>query len=99
MNVPPAAASATQVPKAIPQLVEGPPGRWRRFVDLAGLAAVVFLAAPLPCALWTVVALGRGLLVPAQLWLTKALVDALAARGASRSFGSGSWWPRCWWSA
>jgi ATP-binding cassette subfamily B protein len=36
--------------------------------------------APLPCALWTAVALVRGLLVPAQLWLTRTLVDALAVQ-------------------
>jgi len=36
--------------------------------------------APGPCAGWAVVAVAQGVLVPAELWLTKHLVDGLAAR-------------------
>jgi ATP-binding cassette subfamily B protein len=44
------------------------------------LVAVVARCAPLASGLWAAAALGRGLIVPVQLWLTKTLVDALAAQ-------------------
>src|SRR6266542_4193253 len=57
-----------------------PPGRRRQLVDLAWLLGRVVGAAPIACGIWLALSLGRGVLVPAQLWLTKRLVDALAAQ-------------------
>jgi ATP-binding cassette subfamily B protein len=65
-------------PKPAPLLETGAPGRLRMLRDLAWLLGLAGRAAPRPCALWATLAVGQGLLVPAQLWLTKLLVDALA---------------------
>ena len=64
--------------KPAPVLQPAQPSRWHMFRDLGWLLGVLFRVAPLPCSLWAVIALLQGLLVPGQLWLTKALVDALA---------------------
>jgi ATP-binding cassette subfamily B protein len=48
--------------------------------DSAWLLWLVVRAAPRWCALWTATTLVQALLVPAQLWLTKTLVDVLAAQ-------------------
>jgi ATP-binding cassette subfamily B protein len=64
--------------KPAPVLPAALPGRWRMVRDLGWLLGVLFRIAPLPCSFWAVIALLQGLLVPAQLWLTRALVDALA---------------------
>jgi ATP-binding cassette subfamily B protein len=57
--------------------------------DLGWLAARGFADAPGPCAVWAATAVARGLLVPAQLWLTKLLLDALQARLQGGSPDSG----------
>ncbi|MGH2354246.1 MAG: hypothetical protein ACRDI2_10195 [Chloroflexota bacterium] len=67
-------------PKAAPQLLPEPSGRWRRLLDHIWLVWLIVRLAPLVCALWTGLTLAEGLLVPAQLWLTKTVVDALAAQ-------------------
>jgi ATP-binding cassette subfamily B protein len=67
-------------PKPAPVLQESAPGRLRMLRDLGWLVGSMARTAPLPCALWSAVALVQGLLVPAQLWLTKTLVDALATQ-------------------
>jgi ATP-binding cassette, subfamily B, bacterial len=64
--------------KPAPVLQPDQPGRWRMFRDLGWLPGVIVRLAPRQCALVAGIALALGLLVPAQLWLTKALVDALA---------------------
>jgi ATP-binding cassette subfamily B protein len=63
-------------------------------VDLGWLTRQAFGDAPLPCAAWSVVAVVRGLLVPAQLLLTRLLLDALQARLSGKGTGSGHalWW-------
>lgn len=80
------------VPKAIPRLAPEQPGRWRQVADLLWLAGVVFRAAPQPSAQWAAVTVARGLLVPAQLWLTKTMVDALAAQVAGTGGQGAAWW-------
>lgn len=58
-----------------------PSANWRQSLcDLSWLVARVSRTAPMPCALWTISSVAAGLLVPAQLWLTKTLVDSLAAQ-------------------
>ncbi|MBE3584149.1 MAG: ABC transporter ATP-binding protein [Limnochordaceae bacterium] len=52
---------------------------------------VAIRVAPLPCGLWALSALAGGVIVPAQLWLTKRLVDALAAHVAGRADHAGGW--------
>ena len=55
---------------------------WRGFCD-----------APFACAVWAVTAAGQGLVVPAQLWLTKLLLDALQSRLAGTDGGRHAlWW-------
>jgi ATP-binding cassette, subfamily B, bacterial len=46
--------------------------------DMGWLLGIIVRLAPRQCAFVAGIALALGLLVPAQLWLTKALVDALA---------------------
>jgi len=64
--------------KPAPVLQPDQPGRWRMVRDLCWLLGVIVRLASRPCALVAALALILGLLTPAQLWLTKALVDALA---------------------
>ncbi len=74
----PAPSSAAPT-KPAPSLRQGRPHRQQLLADLAWLTWLLAGTAPLPCTLWVAIALGQGLLIPAQLWLTRALVDALAA--------------------
>ncbi len=69
-----------EAPKPAPRLDDGQPGRLGMLGDLAWLMGLMVRASPRPCALWAGVAVVQGFLVPAQLWLTKTVVDALAAR-------------------
>lgn len=83
-------STSSPVPAAItskpaPTLGDGHVGRLRSLADLGWLVWLVAGAAPLPCTLWVAVAFGQGLLVPVQLGLTKALVDALAAQLAGNA--------------
>ncbi|MGH2560340.1 MAG: hypothetical protein ACRDJH_14860, partial [Thermomicrobiales bacterium] len=76
------ATTAHQPPiasKPEPRLRDERVGRGRMLGDLAWLVLLMARAAPRPVAIWAGLQVGRGLLVPAQLWLTKHLVDALAA--------------------
>ena len=65
--------------KPAPSLQQVRPHHRRLLADLAWLTWLLARTAPLPCACWVAVALGQGLLTPAQLWLTRDLVNALAA--------------------
>jgi hypothetical protein len=76
-----------------PALVAALPSRWRQLRDLYCLIGVVAGAAPLPSALWGALKLGQGLLVPFQLWLTKNVVDALAAQLGGSGGQEASLWP------
>ena len=79
-------------PKPAPTLMDRPPTRFRMLADLARLAAQAAADAPLPCAASTAISLVTGLLVPAQLWMTKLLVDALAAQlRTGQSHGAPLW--------
>src|SRR5689334_22389486 len=66
--------------KPAPRLLAEPRSRLQQLGDLGWLLACMVRMAPCPSLLWSLVALAQGLLVPLQLWLTKLLVDALAAR-------------------
>ncbi|MGI8913087.1 MAG: hypothetical protein ACR2JY_04735 [Chloroflexota bacterium] len=83
-------STSSPVPAAItskpaPTLGDGHVGRLRSLADLGWLVWLVAGATPLPCAAWVAVALAQGTLVPVQLGLTKALVDALAAQVAGHA--------------
>ncbi len=80
------------MPKPAPQLQERRPGRMRMLLDLAWLLGTLLRAAPALSALWAGIALAQGLLTPAQLWLTKALVDGLALQLAGRHSGNTALW-------
>jgi ATP-binding cassette subfamily B protein len=54
--------------------------RFRPLIDLGWLLLGAVRASPVPCVLALASSILLGLLVPAQLWLTKSLVDSLAAR-------------------
>ncbi len=85
-------APAILAPKPAPRLQERRPGRLRMLLDLAWLLGALLRAAPPPAALWAGIALAQGLLTPAQLWLTKAVVDGLALQLAGRHAGNASLW-------
>lgn len=57
--------------------------------NLAWFLTTAVRTAPLPCTLWALGALAVGAVVPAQLWLTKRLVDVLAAHLAGLAGASG----------
>ncbi len=75
-----AVARPEALPKPAPVLQKETPGRLRMFLDLLWLVGLMARTTPLPFWGWTAIALLQGLLVPAQLWLTKSLVDALATQ-------------------
>lgn len=79
-------------PKAAPQLMAEPPSRGQQLVDLLWLVGVVFRSAGKPCLMLVASALLSGLLVPAQLWFTKTLVDALVARLAGSGESTAVMW-------
>lgn len=62
--------------------------------DLGWLTARAVADAPLPTVVWAATAVGQGLMVPTQLWLTKLFLDALQARlsGAGGGGVSPLWW-------
>ena len=61
-------------------------------VDLVRLAVSAAATAPLACGASAAVSLATGLLVPAKLWLTMLVVDALAAQvRTGRSHGLALW--------
>src|SRR5688500_8333509 len=62
-------------------------GLGERLADFVWLLASAVREARAATALWSAIALGQGLLVPTQLWLTRVLVDALVAE-VSRTQGS-----------
>lgn len=66
--------------KPAPALQPKQPGHWRMMLDLGWMIGVAYRAAPMPCSFVGIIAVIQGLIVPLQLWLTKSLVDALAAQ-------------------
>lgn len=73
-----------------PQLLARPRGRLGMLADLGWLTARSAGDAPLPTGLWAATAVAQGLLVPAQLWLTKLLLDALQVRLSGAGAGATS---------
>lgn len=75
------------LPKPAPKLWEHEPGKLRSVLDLVWMSGVILSVQPVRSSAWTLAALVQGLIVPVQLWLTKGLVDALAAqlRGSGNS--------------
>jgi ATP-binding cassette subfamily B protein len=78
----------TPAAKSAPVLLAAQPGGLRMFRDLGWLLGRMAQIVPRAFSLWLANGLLQGLLVPAQLWLTKALIDALARQvhgGAARN--------------
>lgn len=71
---------APRRPKPAPALHKRSTGRVHMALDLGWLIVSAGRATPWPFTLLMAIALIQGLMTPVQLWLTKALVDALAAQ-------------------
>lgn len=78
--------------KPAPVLQPERPGRGRMVLDLCWLVGSAGRLAPLPFAVLASIALAQGLLVPLQLWLTKVVVDALAAQLQGAEAGRAFLW-------
>lgn len=78
--------------KELPVLYSEQPGPLRRLVDLVWLLGIVTRGSPKAAGVWALAALASGLLVPAQLWSTKNLVDAIAARVGGSEGGPLLFW-------
>ncbi len=85
-------ARTVAAPKPAPRFQERRPGRLRSLLDLAWLLGTLLRAAPASSGLWAAIALAQGLLTPAQLWLTKAVVDGLALQLGGRAADSTALW-------
>jgi len=87
-----AASVPALAPKPAPTLLAHPPGRLRMLADLAWLVRGAVADAPWPCALSAAIAGAGGCLVPARLWFTKLIVDALAQQiRTGHSRGAPTW--------
>ncbi|HLN63647.1 MAG TPA: ABC transporter ATP-binding protein [Symbiobacteriaceae bacterium] len=92
MQTPSVGMPMTHRAKAVPRLVGEQPGRWQRIRDLLWLVGVAARKSPRTCLLWTAVVVAQGLLIPVQLWTTKAFVDAITAQFNGQAGQGGLIW-------